>query len=172
MTKSKKKKKLNTDNNRFDTRTIFSINPFNKYDTRIIDFMCSVSKRIYNSTIYCHQIYDLFYDEIYNELIDFCNKNKNNTYKIIHDKLFDIYDKYYNIYSDNIKVIKSNSKLVWSYVYELNKTSPIINSNYFETKKKALNCLFNVKCGNDNMNWYVFMLAHKELDIALDWFFI
>src|SRR5690606_13528655 len=38
--------------------------------------------------------------------------------------------------------------------------------------KKALNCLFNVKCGNDNMNWYVFMLAHKELDIALDWFYM
>lgn len=130
------------------TKTISSFNPFDKFDTRIIDFMCKISKNIYNSAIYCHQIYDIFYVDIYSDLIVFINKNYNELStartevrkEIIHDLLIKIFNTYHSFHCKNLDIIKNINSFIWKTVCEINKNTPLINLN-FET---ILNEVFKV----------------------------
>ena len=47
----------------------------NKYDNKIFDYMTSISKNIYNCTLYCYKVYKQFEDDIYKELYDDIIKN-------------------------------------------------------------------------------------------------
>jgi len=59
----------------------------NKNDKRIFDYMTSVSKNIYNCTLYCYKVYKQFEDNIYKDLYDHIIKNK------YVDKLEDVIKK-------------------------------------------------------------------------------
>ena len=48
----------------------------NKNDKRILDYMTSISKNIYNCTLYCYKVYKQFEDNIYKDLYDDIIKNK------------------------------------------------------------------------------------------------
>ena len=92
-------------------------------DKRIFDYMTTISKNIYNRTLYCYKVYKQFEDNIYKDLYDDIIKNnkgkiynkvknKDNTGKRekkdniiiqIEEKLYKIYNDYYNLYSLNKK---------------------------------------------------------------------
>ena len=46
----------------------------NKNDNIILDYMTSISKNIYNCTLYCYKVYKQFedniYEDLYNEIIE------------------------------------------------------------------------------------------------------
>lgn len=117
-------------------KTLCSINPFSRPEHRIIDFMAKVSKNIHNSAVYCHRIYDFFYDNCYNDLFDFYKKfipdqlENNSKNKILYDSklllehvrtnLVERLCKKYNYYSENIKRINFNNDLLWQFGRKLN----------------------------------------------------
>lgn len=47
----------------------------NKYDNKIFDYMTSISKNIYNCTLYCYKVYKQFEDDIYKDLYDYIIEN-------------------------------------------------------------------------------------------------
>lgn len=117
------------------TKTITSYEPFNKYDKRIIDYMCKISKNIYNSSIYCHQIYDIFYIDIYNDLFSYVKANNdllkiNQTSRstIVHNLLTQIFNIYHTFYSKNLNVVKNLCTFIWKTVYKINNENPIIHT--------------------------------------------
>ena len=56
----------------------------NKNDKKIFDYMTTISKNIYNCTLYCYKVYKQFEDNIYKDLYDDIIENK------YVDKLLDI----------------------------------------------------------------------------------
>ena len=59
----------------------------NKFDNKIFDYMSTISKNIYNCTLYCYKVYKQFEDDIYKELYDDIIKNN------YIDKLTDVIKK-------------------------------------------------------------------------------
>ena len=59
----------------------------NKFDNKIFDYMTTISKNIYNCTLYCYKVYKQFEDDIYKELYDDIIKNN------YIDKLTDVNKK-------------------------------------------------------------------------------
>ena len=160
-------------------KTISSFNPFDKFDTRIIDFMCKISKNIYNSAIYCHQIYDIFYVDIYSDLIVYINKNYNDLSiirtevrkEIIHDLLIKIFNTYHSFYCKNLGMIKNINSFIWKTVCEINKNTPLININ-FETN---LNEVFKV-AAKETQKYSVichkfFNLLQRKVFDAVSWIY-
>ena len=144
----KKKNKTEFENNanvKLETKTIISNNPFNEHDFKIIDFMATISKNIYNCSVFCHQVYDLFFPQIYTELNTFVTKTKDITLNLAHNKLFILLDKYYDIYVDNITDFKNNNDLIWKYISMINKAIPIINSNYDQVVEDTYKYVFSCK---------------------------
>ena len=133
-----KKKKKPDD----DIKTISSFHPFNNRTSGIISFMCDISKNIYNTSIFCHQIYDLFYNSIYARLLVFCqmqkrkmnseptDDEKKNLLDTVHNKLILLFSEYHAFYCKHYKDIKNNSALILHYLICKNKLDPIVNSNY------------------------------------------
>ena len=122
------------------SKTISSFSPFDKFNARIIDFMCKISKNIYNSSIYCHQIYDIFYVYIYSDILVYVNKNNNLAKtetilktEIIHNLLIQIFNVYHSFYSKNSQIINKINSFIWKSVYEINKHTPLTNANFDDT---------------------------------------
>ena len=126
MPKVKKKK------SDYQSKTLCCFDPFNKFDKRIIDFMSHISKNIYNTAIYCHQIYDIFYVDIYTDLFDSLNENFSNKLEteIVHDLLFKIFNVYHSFYSNNKSTVDFINNFIQKTVFEINKKNPIINTNF------------------------------------------
>jgi IS605 OrfB family transposase len=113
----------------------------NKHDNKIFDYMTTISKNIYNCTLYCYKVYKQFEDNIYKELYDDIIKHK------YIDKLTDVIkqkqpkskskiknkDKIGKKDKKDITIIKIEEKLYNIYdnyynLYSLNKNA-IDNNN-------------------------------------------
>jgi len=121
--------------------------------------MASISKNIYNCSIFCHQIYDLYYHFIYTELLDYCKDfiSKSQTEKLKNDpvilvnalqnELLNICNKKHKHYSENFRTIGNTFKDIYFAIKMHNKLTPIINNNYNTTKRTIMNWLSKyVKC--------------------------
>ena len=148
MAKRRAKRKKKDDTKKDDTketRTIVSLNPFTKFERNIIDFMASISKNIYNSSIFCHQIYDFYYHFIYTELFCYCKKiildsqkddllqNPNLLINSLHTELLNICNRKHKLYSDRFKIINDNFYKLYSIIKTHNQLRPIVNNNYHTT---------------------------------------
>ena len=139
-------------NNIIDNPTVklktysFYIN--NKNDKRIFDYMTSVSKNIYNCTLYCYKVYKQFEDNIYKDLYDDIIKNK------YVDKLEDVIKKNKTKKTENKKtkiknkdntgkrekkdsvIIEIEEKLYTIYDYYYNFYS--LNKNIIDSNNKII----------------------------------
>lgn len=124
---------------------------------KILDFMCKISKNIYNCTLFIYKIYKIYQNDIYKELYDYIllnklekkyinkpkeerkkyNKNdkkevKDDDIKKIENEFYLLFDKYYKLYIKNKSVVESNNKIIYKYIItdiELNKII-VSNKNY------------------------------------------
>jgi IS605 OrfB family transposase len=93
--------------------------------------LAKISKNVYNSTIYCIQIFNYFklslYKELYQELK---NNSKIDIDKFINHKLIN----YYDLYSKISSYIKSNNNYIYKFIInEIKLCKTIIkNSNYLK----------------------------------------
>lgn len=119
----------------------FSFFNKNKNDNKVFDYMTSISKNIYNSTLYCYKVYKQFENNIYKELYDDIIKNK------YIDKLADAINKKKNESKKNkiknkdrtgkrdkkdVIIVKIEDKLykIYDYYYEIySKNKKIIDNN-------------------------------------------
>jgi len=122
--------------------------------------MTSISKNIYNSTLFIYKIYKIYQNDIYKELHDYIIKNnlhlkfiniiklnkkehikydkkakkekKDNDIIKIEEQFYLLYDKYYKLYIKNKKYIDSNNQIIYKYIIkDINDNNIIIsNSNY------------------------------------------
>ena len=135
---------------------------------KILNWMTTISKNIYNCTLFVYKIYKIYQNDIYKEVYDFiiknnlhlkyCNlekviKNKHKKYNKnakkdkksddivkIENFFYSTYDKYYKFYVINKIIIDSNNKIIYKYIIDDIKTNNIIisNTNYNELVNKYL----------------------------------
>ena len=88
----------------------------NKNDNNVFDYMSSISKNIYNSTLYCYKIYRQFENNIYKDLHKYIIKNKYvdklKTVIDINKKKVLLEKKIKNKDKKGIKVVKKVNNLV------------------------------------------------------------
>lgn len=139
-------------------KTIVSINPFNKEQHKIIDFMAKISKNIYNCSIFSREIFDFFNKNICTDVVFYCQsfknwnkkftikekdskktkKNKETSRKSKYEEIkqnilkfiLNAYKPYRELYCKNLNLYKTYRNQIKHFVMEENKKNPIINSNY------------------------------------------
>ena len=134
----------------------------------ILNWMTTISKNIYNCTLFVYKIYKIYQNYIYKDVYNFIISNNlhlnyTNIEKIIKVKnekynkkgkkekklddivkienyFYSMYDKYYKFYVNNKKIIDSNNKVIYKYIINDIKTNNIIvsNNNYNELVTKYL----------------------------------
>ena len=134
----------------------------------ILNWMTTISKNIYNCTLFVYKIYKIYQNDIYKDVYNFIifnnlhlnyiniEKNikvKNEKYSKkakkekklddivkIENYFYSMYDKYYKFYVNNKKIIDSNNKVIYKYIINDIKTNNIIvsNNNYNELVTKYL----------------------------------
>ena len=125
---------------------------------KILNWMTTISKNIYNCTLFVYKIYKIYQNDIYKEVYDFIIKNNLHlkyaniekvTTKKKHDKynkkakkekktddivkienyFYSTYDKYYKFYVTNKLIIDSNNKIIYKYIINDIETNNIVISN-------------------------------------------
>jgi hypothetical protein len=134
----------------------------------ILNWMTTISKNIYNCTLFVYKIYKIYQNDIYKDVYEFIISNnfhinyiniekiikvKNEKYNKkgkkekklddivkIENYFYSMYDKYYKFYVNNKKIIDSNNKVIYKYIINDIKTNNIIvsNNNYNELVTKYL----------------------------------
>ena len=134
----------------------------------ILNWMTTISKNIYNCTLFVYKIYKIYQNDIYKDVYNFIISNnlhlnyiniekiikvKNEKYNKkgkkekklddivkIENYFYSMYDKYYKFYVNNKKIIDSNNKVIYKYIINDIKTNNIIvsNNNYNELVTKYL----------------------------------
>ena len=121
----------------------------NQLHLKMYTELAKISKNVYNSTIYCIQIFNYFKLPLYKKLYHQLKINPNiDTGKFIKNQLI----KYYNVYSKISSYIKSNNNYIYKFIInEISQYKIIIrNSNYnqlinffIHILKDDLNIYFN-----------------------------
>jgi IS605 OrfB family transposase len=126
----------------------------------ILNWMTSISKNIYNCTLFVYKIYKIYQNDIYKELYDFIINNnlhiefinniktknnkhikydknakkekKDNNTELIEKQFYVIYDKYYKLYVSYKKNIDSNNNIIYKYIInDITKNNIIVSNNNF-----------------------------------------
>jgi IS605 OrfB family transposase len=128
------KKKKKDDKN--EMRTISSYIHSNDAH-KIFDYMTGITKNIFNHTIYCHKVFNLFRNEIFrNVYYDvFSNKlsSKNDIISAVNKK----YNEYYKLYSDNLMDIKNVNYHSYQYIKSNYNNVLITNDNFNDILKEC-----------------------------------
>lgn len=130
------------------------INDYNN----IFKFMTDISKNIYNSVIFCNNIFYKFKNQIFYNVQKYFidnikNLNCDTIEDIVKDKIYTEYEKYYNLFISSKDNINKNNKEFYKYIknYISDNKIIIVNNNYNEIKftiiKKILHD-FNLKYTN------------------------
>jgi hypothetical protein len=147
----------------------------NKNDNNVFDYMSSVSKNIYNSTLYCFKVYKQFENNIYEDLHKYIIKNKyvdklktvidTNKKKVLPEKkiknkdkkgnkvvkkvdnLIKLEDKLYEIYDEYYNFYGKNKKIIDNNNNIIYKyiIEDIKNNNVLITKNNITNLVNNYK---------------------------
>jgi IS605 OrfB family transposase len=123
----------------------------------ILNWMTTISKNIYNCTLFVYKIYQIYQNNIYKDVYDFIITNnlhlkyinieniikkekKSDDIVKIENYFYLMYDKYYKFYVNNKKIIDSNNIIIYKYIINDIKTNNIIvsNNNYNELINKYL----------------------------------
>lgn len=172
-------------------KTIESKNPFDKWDNRILTFMTTISKNIYNCSVYCGQVYDTYSNYIFNDLNKYVIDNISNLTHItnsklliddeyinnirekIHTELYNIIGKYHSIYSKNKFIMTTNNNIIRKFLYSQNKINPILNHNYGSYIKKTFLNILKMKLIliDHETFWYVKDFMQSEIKQQVNWIY-
>ena len=141
----------------------------------ILNWMTNISKNIYNNTLFIYKVYNIYQNNIYNDVYNFIiannlhlkyikvdnidnhnyvkyNKKAKKTKKtddiiLITDYFYSMFDKYYKFYVNNKKNIDSNNQIIYKYIINDIKNNDIIisNNNYNEIIIKYINEVIELK---------------------------
>lgn len=113
------------------------INDYNN----IFKFMTDISKNIYNSVIFCNNIFYKFKNQIFYNVQKYFidnikNLNCDTIEDIVKDKIYTEYEKYYNLFISSKDNINKNNKEFYKYIknYISDNKIIIVNNNYNEIK--------------------------------------
>jgi len=135
----------------------------NKKYYNALNYMSKISKNIYNTSLYCHNIYTLFqkniYDDFYNQLKLDISKIKDKQLYIdenYNNILLSIFNKYHKIYSENKEINDKNNKIIYQHI-KTDLQNKILNTTNIETYEKKYIDKFKKICSfNDTNKFYVF----------------
>ena len=135
----------------------------------ILNWMTDISKNIYNNTLFIYKVYNIYQNNIYNDVYNFIMANNlhlkyikvdnidNHNYVkynkkakkikktddiiLITDYFYSIFDKYYKFYVNNKKNIDSNNQIIYKHIITDIKNNNIIisNNNYNDIINKYIN---------------------------------
>ena len=141
----------------------------------ILNWMTDISKNIYNNTLFIYKVYNIYQNNIYNDVYNFIMANNlhlkyikvdnidNHNYVkynkkakkikktddiiLITDYFYSMFDKYYKFYVNNKKNIDSNNQIIYKYIINDIKNNDIIisNNNYNEIIIKYINEVIELK---------------------------
>ena len=141
----------------------------------ILNWMTDISKNIYNNTLFIYKVYNIYQNNIYNDVYNFIIANNlhlkyikvdnidNHNYVkynkkakkikktddiiLITDYFYSMFDKYYKFYVNNKKNIDSNNQIIYKYIINDIKNNDIIisNNNYNEIIIKYINKVIELK---------------------------
>ena len=141
----------------------------------ILNWMTDISKNIYNNTLFIYKVYNIYQNNIYNDVYNFIMANNlhlkyikvdnidNHNYVkynkkakkikktddiiLITDYFYSMFDKYYKFYVNNKKNIDSNNQIIYKYIITDIKNNDIIisNNNYNEIIIKYINEIIELK---------------------------
>ena len=141
----------------------------------ILNWMTDISKNIYNNTLFIYKVYNIYQNNIYNDVYNFIIANNlhlkyikvdnidNHNYVkynkkakkikktddiiLITDYFYSMFDKYYKFYVNNKKNIDSNNQIIYKYIINDIKNNDIIisNNNYNEIIIKYINEVIELK---------------------------
>ena len=141
----------------------------------ILNWMTDISKNIYNNTLFIYKVYNIYQNNIYNDVYNFIMANNlhlkyikvdnidNHNYVkynkkakkikktddiiLITDYFYSMFDKYYKFYVNNKKNIDSNNQIIYKYIITDIKNNDIIisNNNYNEIIIKYINEVIELK---------------------------
>lgn len=147
--KKKKNKKPDDDNEKSEKtilKTLVVDYKFSKNEFAIIDFMSQISKNVYNATIFCFSIFQMYRCNIYEEVYNFVKlmhaKKKNPEDKlditVIDRQIQTVFETKYNNYCKIKSDIKNNNELIYKYIIDKIKNENIYldNDNFYEFYKR------------------------------------
>ena len=135
----------------------------------ILNWMTDISKNIYNNTLFIYKVYNIYQNNIYNDVYNFIIANNlhlkyikvdnidNHNYVkynkkakkikktddiiLITDYFYSMFDKYYKFYVNNKKNIDSNNQIIYKHIITDIKNNNIIisNNNYNDIINKYIN---------------------------------
>lgn len=135
----------------------------------ILNWMTDISKNIYNNTLFIYKVYNIYQNNIYNDVYNFIMANNlhlkyikvdnidNHNYVkynkkakkikktddiiLITDYFYSMFDKYYKFYVNNKKNIDSNNQIIYKHIITDIKNNNIIisNNNYNDIINKYIN---------------------------------
>ena len=89
-------------------RTITINHDKNDCNKKIFDFMCKISKNIYNTTLFTANIFFTFKNNIYNDVFNLKKIKKIDNNAHIESNLYIIFQKYFDFYCINKTDINNN----------------------------------------------------------------
>ena len=124
-----------------------------KKHLKIFKELCSRSKSIFNCCVYSYNIFSLYKNNIYFDMLDYYKKNN----KVNQKQLFQIYfKKYYDNYTNNKQLIKTNNSIIYNFIKNNKKYHNINTTNYNGIKSSLLIKLKKKVDYDDNNKYIVF----------------
>ena len=113
-------------------RAYSSIYPFDSEQRKILNHLTGISKNIYNTSVFCTEIYYRYKQKIYEKLYELINSNSIRNLDVFYNKLFELYEQYYKHYQRIYKTLFANNKIIYNFIstYFLPNELEITRSNY------------------------------------------
>ena len=129
--------------NLINYRARSSIYPFNKDETKILNHLSSISKNVYNCSIFCTDIYYRYkkkiFLELYNKIANKQIKNQSQFYKL----LYELYESYYKHFCEINSTLQYNNTVIYEEITNLLGPTFVRNDNFFQHKQFLISILMN-----------------------------
>ena len=130
------------------TLSLFLNNYVNKEFNSILRHMSTISKNVYNTTIYIYNIFYKYKEEIFKHVYDVILLQQNAPTKTtktikniddVHSLIYKQLDFFYQLHSKKDSVIKCNNDFLYNKIKEKLHNNPLHNNNYNTIKNDIIN---------------------------------
>jgi IS605 OrfB family transposase len=104
------------EDNKTKTKAQVIFSHFTDQELDILHFMTSISKNIYNTTIYCSQIFFRYKSKIFQEVYDTVLAGRIKNIDQCDSKIMTVYQKYFNHYTNIKQHLITNNNFIYNFI--------------------------------------------------------
>ena len=99
-------------------------------NNKIYSHMCSSSKEVYNSYLFCAKFFNLYKIDTYEQIYKHMYNENINSFEEANKYFLEIFQNKLTSYSENFKNVKTNNDVAYSFINEFLKDKVIDNHSY------------------------------------------